>query len=155
MSYLTSCHATFLHWKIILKIIVYNASNSSNHLVHSSQLRHLPPLDTPSPPNSRSHTATEPTHLPTTESCPPLLFQNASSAPCPPLYRFSTWFPSNSEANSMKIHRFRWTHPLPTPFLPTLWPIKCIERDAIPHRTPFCMCPPNEHCRPPPFISAS
>jgi hypothetical protein len=116
--HITSCHVTFLHWKIILKIIVYNASHLSNHPAHSNQLSHLPHLDASSPPNSWSHATASPTRIPSTKLCLlPLLFRNVSPVTSSPLRHFSSRFPVNFDADVLKIHHLRQAHPFPTPFL--------------------------------------
>jgi hypothetical protein len=78
--HITSCYITFLRWKIILKIIVYIASHSSNHSAHSTQLSHLPPIDVP------------PCHglaflPPSRDLSPPLLKCNPHCFPSPPPFQ--------------------------------------------------------------------
>jgi hypothetical protein len=128
--------------KIILKIIIYNASHSSNHPAHSAQLnhshlstRHRLLTDEVAPPCRRF------TRLPSTESCPlpPLTRHKLHRVPSPPLCHFNLRFPFNSEVNALKIHHRRRTDPLPTPFLPVLRPIKGTERPVVPHHTPSRM----------------
>jgi hypothetical protein len=98
-----------------MKIIVYNASHSYNHLAHSAQQSHLPPLDVPSPPNGRSCATTSLTRLPSIKSRP-LPSSSKPQAMSPPI-------PSAvSTPDSPSTHRR--AHLLLTPFLPILRSIK-------------------------------
>jgi hypothetical protein len=152
--HITSCHLTFLHWKIILKTILYIAYYSSNHPAHSAQLSHLPPLDASSPSNNQSHV----TNLPSLHQVVPshLLFQNANpiaSLPSPPPFQplapLQLWSqliedsPSPSGASP------------PDPFRTRPLIYKRHQESCCPHHTPS-WCPSNEDfCSPLSFIFAS
>jgi hypothetical protein len=107
-------------------------------------------------PNNQNLATTSPTRLPSIELCPlPSSSEmQAPSPPQPPLYHFSPWFPFSSKANALKIHHRCQAHPLLTPFLPALRPLKGTENTAVPYHTHSCMSS-NEDCHPSPFISAS
>jgi hypothetical protein len=64
----------------------------------------------------------------------PILFRNASFVTSHPLCRFSPWFPFYSEADALKIQHRLQAHPLLTPFLVALRPIKGAESVIGPHQ---------------------